>query len=34
MDYDMCFDTLFGVTGAFLSFFLGGLDSIMTVLLV
>ena len=34
MDYDMYFDTLFGVTGAFLSFFLGGLDSIMTVLLV
>lgn len=34
MDYDIYFDTLFGVTGAFLSFFLGGLDSVMTVLLV
>ena len=34
MDYDIYFDTLFGITGAFLSFFLGGLDSVMTVLLV
>ena len=34
MNYDTYFDTLFGIIGAFLSFFLGGLDSVMTVLLV
>ena len=34
MNYDTYFDTLIGLGGAFLSFFLGGLDSIMTVLLV
>lgn len=34
MNYDTYFDTLFGIIGAFASFFLGGLDSIMTVLLV
>lgn len=34
MNYDTYFDTLFGIIGAFVSFFLGGLDSIMTVLLV
>ena len=34
MNYDTYFDTLIGLGGAFLSFFLGGLDSVMTVLLV
>lgn len=34
MNYDTYFDTLVGLAGAFLSFFLGGLDSVMTVLLV
>lgn len=34
MSYDKYFETLIGLLGAFLSFFLGGLDSLMTVLLV
>ena len=34
MSYDTYFDTFIGLAGAFLSFFLGGLDSVMTVLLV
>ena len=34
MNYDTYFDTLIALGGAFLSFFLGGLDSVMTVLLV
>lgn len=34
MSYDTYFDTLMGVLAAFLSFFFGGLDSLMTVLLV
>ena len=34
MSYDTYFDTFIGLGGAFLSFFLGGLDSVMTVLLV
>ena len=34
MNYDTYFDALIGLGGAFLSFFLGGLDSVMTVLLV
>lgn len=34
MSYDTYFDTFVALGGAFLSFFLGGLDSVMTVLLV
>ena len=34
MSYDTQFDAFIGLLGAFLSFFLGGLDSLMIVLLV
>ena len=34
MSYDTYFDTFMAVLAAFLSFFFGGLDSLMTVLLV
>ena len=34
MNYHTYFDTLIGLLGAFLSFFIGGLDSLITVFII